>query len=304
MNITRRNFIKLGVGAGLTLAMGGFSNLLFADEKKASEPDMVALRNGTPAQMFEKGIAEIGGMSRFVKKGQIVLVKPNIGWARTPAEGANTQPDLVAKIVELALKEGAKKVYVFDNTCNNWKDCYNLSGIEKAVIGAGGTIVSGNKKESYRKKEINNSKILKNAMIHELYLDSDVIINVPVLKHHGSSQMTSSLKNLMGVVWNRDFYHNKGLHQCIADFPLIRKPDLTVIDAFNVMFKNGPRGISKADIASKRMQIIATDMVAADTAAAKILEFDPAGINYLKFAQDLGIGTMAIDKLKINKVTL
>ena len=304
MKITRRDFIKMGIGAGLTMAMGGFSNLLFAEEKKILDPDMIAVRNGTAAQMFEAGIKEIGGISRFVKKGQIVLVKPNIGWARTPEEGANTQPDLVAKIVELSIKEGAKKVYVFDNTCNNWKECYKLSGIEKAVTGAGGTIVPGNKKESYRQKEIANAKILKNAMIHELYLDSDVIINVPVLKHHGSSQMTSSLKNLMGVVWDRQFYHHNGLHQCIADLPLVRKPNLTVIDAFNVMYKNGPRGISKADVASKRMQIIATDMVAADTAASKILEFDPAGINYLKMAQELGIGTMAIDKLKINRITL
>jgi len=305
MKISRRDFIKMGIGAGLALTCGSFADTLFAaEDKKSAAADMVAVRNGSAAQMFEAGIKELGGMSRFVKSGQIVVVKPNIGWAKTPADGATTQPDLVAKIVDHAYKAGAKSVYVFDNTCNEWSKCYSLSGIEQASKDSKASISPANKKESYKKKTADKAKILKNAEVHELYLEADVIINVPVLKHHGSAQMTAALKNLMGVIWDRKFWHGNGLHECISEFPLYRKPDLNIIDAYSVMLKNGPRGTSAADLSLKRMQIIGTDMVAVDTAAAKIMELDPLKIAYLPLAEKLGIGTMAIDKLNINKVTI
>lgn len=303
MKLTRREFIKLGLGAGLTMMANPFSNLLFAEENKAKEPDMVGIQNGTAAEMFERGIKELGGMSRFVKKDQTVVVKPNIGWAKTPADGATTQPDLVAKIIEHAYKAGAKKVYVFDNTCNNWQECYKTSGIEKAATGASASVAPANKEASYKKRDA-GGKILKDVMVHELYLEADVVINVPVLKHHGSATMTSALKNLMGVVWDRRFYHGKGLHECIAEFAAVRKPDLNIIDAYQVMTRNGPRGISKSDIALRRMQIIGTDMVALDAAAAKVMELDPAKINHIVMADKLGIGTMNLDKLSIKRVTL
>jgi uncharacterized protein (DUF362 family) len=280
-----------------------FSNLLFAEENKVKDPDMVGIQNGTAAEMFESGIKELGGMSRFVKKDQTVVVKPNIGWAKTPADGATTQPDLVAKIIEHAYKAGAKKVYVFDNTCNNWQECYKTSGIEKAASDASASVAAANKEASYKKRNA-GGKILKDVMVHELYLEADVVINVPVLKHHGSATMTSALKNLMGVVWDRRFYHGKGLHECIAEFAAVRKPDLNIIDAYQVMTRNGPRGISKSDIALRRMQIIGADMVAVDAAAAKVMELDPAKINHIVMADKLGIGTMNLDKLSIKRVTL
>lgn len=303
MKLTRREFIKLGLGAGLTMMANPFSNLLFAEENKVKDPDMVGIQNGTAAEMFERGIKELGGMSRFVKKDQTVVVKPNIGWAKTPADGATTQPDLVAKVIEHAYKAGAKKVYVFDNTCNNWQECYKTSGIEKAATGANASVAPANKEASYKKRDA-GGKILKDVMVHELYLEADVVINVPVLKHHGSATMTSALKNLMGVVWDRRFYHGKGLHECIAEFAAVRKPDLNIIDAYQVMTRNGPRGISKSDIALRRMQIIGTDMVAVDAAAAKVMELDPAKINHIVMADKLGIGTMNLDKLSIKRVTL
>jgi len=162
----------------------------------------------------------------------------------------------------------------------------------------------GNREENYKKMSVKGATVLKDAMVHELFTEADVVINVPILKHHGSAQMTAALKNYMGVVWDRRFFHSKGLHECIAESALIRKADLTIVDAYQVMKQNGPRGLTKADIMLKQMQIIATDMVAADTAAAKILEFDTSKIAYLKKAEDLKIGTMAIDKLTINKITL
>lgn len=307
MKLTRREFIKMGIGAGLAVAGGGFFENIFAQDDKTAlvkDPDMVGVMNGTSAEMFEAGIKEYGGMSRFVKKDQVVVVKPNIGWAKTPEFGATTQPDLVARVIEHVYKAGAKKVYVFDNTCNEWRSCYEKSGIEKASKDTNASIMPGNKPESYKKKDIAGAKILKNAEIHELYLDADVIINVPVLKHHGSAQMTAALKNLMGVVLDRRFWHGNGLHECIAEFPLFRKPTLNIVDAYQVMLKNGPRGSSKSDLEMKKMQVIGTDMVAVDTASAKILGFDPAKIAYLPMAEKLGIGSMGIDKMKVSKIKL
>ncbi|HOD38933.1 MAG TPA: DUF362 domain-containing protein [Candidatus Wallbacteria bacterium] len=303
MKLTRREFIKLGLGAAVTMAANPFSNLLFAEENKTKEPDIVGVQNGTAAEMFERGIKEFGGMSRFVKKDQIVVVKPNIGWAKTPQDGANTQPELVAKIIEHAYGAGAKKVYVFDNTCDGWRECYKNSGIEKAAQDGKASVMPANKVESYKKRDAKGGK-LKDVLVHELYLEADVVINVPVLKHHGSATMTSALKNLMGVVWDRRYYHRNGLHECIADFTAVRKPDLNIIDAYQVMTKNGPRGMSKSDVAMRRMQIIGTDMVALDTAAAKILEFDPAQIKYLPMAEKLGAGSMNLEKLSIKRITI
>jgi uncharacterized protein (DUF362 family) len=243
-------------------------------------------------------------MERFVKPGQTVLVKPNIGWNKSPQEGANTNPELVGKIVEMAYKAGAKVVNVFDNTCNDMDDCYRNSGIAAVVKKHKGVMHPADDEKYYKKVEIKGAKKLKSALVHKIYLDADVVINVPVLKNHMGARMTSSIKNLMGVVWDRRYWHRNGLHQCIADFPLVRRDDLTVIDAYTVMMKNGPRGVSSKDLEIKKMQILSTDMVLADTAASKILKMKPADIKYLSLAQSHGYGSMDLKKAKIKRISL
>lgn len=266
-------------------------------------PDLVAVKDGSPAQMFEVGIKAMGGMERFVKKGQTVLVKPNIGWNKSPSEAADTNPDLIGKIVELAYKAGAKKVYVFDHSVDLEKECYKNSGIEKAVKDNKGEMQPADSERYYKKVEIKGAKVLKEALVHKLYLDCDIVINVPILKSHGGGRMTAALKNLMGVVWDRKAWHRNGLHESIAEFPLVRKPDLNVIDAYLVMMQNGPRGITTDDLVLKKMQILSTDMVLADTAAAKTLEFPPENISYLKLVEKLGIGTMNLEKSSIKRIS-
>ncbi|HNZ28528.1 MAG TPA: DUF362 domain-containing protein, partial [Candidatus Goldiibacteriota bacterium] len=128
--------------------------------------------------------------------------------------------------------------------------------------------------------------------------------NVPVLKNHGSSGLTISMKNLMGIVWNRWSWHATGLHQCIADFAAYRKPDLNIVDCYRVMKANGPRGVSKDDVVLMKTLIMSKDMVAADAASAKIAGADPAGIEYIKLADAKGIGTMNLDSISIRRITL
>lgn len=306
----RRDFIRNSLGAGV-LSTAAFSfgryGQISAAENSASFQlpyDMVAIRGGEPDDMLARGIASLGGMRQFVKPNQTVVIKPNIGWDTTPDKGANTNPDLVTAIIEQCKMAGAKSIYVFDNPVAEWTRSYQYSGIEDAAKKAGATVVSGKSESYYQSVSIPKGKILKTAKVHELILESDVFINVPVLKNHGGSTLTISMKNLMGVVWDRQYYHSNDLHQCIADFATFRKPDLNIVDAYRVMKRNGPRGVSAADVSLMKYQIIATDMVAADTAATKVFGMEPDQLKHIALAEELGVGTSNIDALQINRITM
>jgi uncharacterized protein (DUF362 family) len=304
----RRDFLKKSVSAGLVAgaaySVGGYNNL-YGSVPVQLIPDLVAVMGGKPDAMFDKGISALGGMTNFVKKGQTVVIKPNMAWDRTPEIGANTNPLLVKRIVEHCMKAGARKVYVFDNATHNWVKAYKNSGIEKAAKSAGAKVVPGDSESYYQEVSIPGAKVLKSTKVHELILESDIFINVPVLKHHSSTKMTASLKNLMGAIWDRKWWHSNNLHQCIADFGLFeKKPTLNVIDCYNVMMRNGPQGVSVADVTNMKAQILSTDMVAADTAAAKMMQKEPAQVDYILLAQELGIGEMDLTKLQISRITM
>jgi uncharacterized protein (DUF362 family) len=304
----RRSFIKKGASAGLlagaAMTLGGRAGLLASVPQ--SEPyDLVAVMGGSPEAMFDIGIQSLGGIGNFVSKGQRVVIKPNIGWDVTPDRAANTHPGLIKRIIEHCFRAGAKDVYVFDNTCDDWARCYQNSGIEKATKDAGAKIVPGNSESYYQSIEIPGAKVLKSAKVHEQILESDVFINVPVLKHHSSTRMTSAIKNMMGVVWDRRFWHQNNLHQCLADYTLFeKKPQLNIIDCYNVMIKNGPRGVSVSDLVEMKSQIISADWVAADAAAARMMELNPAQIDYIPLAHGFGSGNMNLEELNIHRIKM
>ncbi|MEJ5303620.1 MAG: DUF362 domain-containing protein [Bacteroidales bacterium] len=304
----RRNFLKnlaLGTLAGSLASRipGAFASDTHASEPFVGDADLVAIKGGEPEQMFDKAIEALGGLKRFVKKGQKVVVKPNIGWDVPPERAANTHPGLIGHIVKRCLEAGAAEVFVFDNTCDNWLKCYNTSGIEEAVKKAGGKIVPGNEERLYKPVSI-SGRVLKNASVHELILSCDVFINVPILKHHSSADVSIAMKNLMGIVWDRRWWHRNNLHQCIADFAGFRKPDLNVIDAYRVMIKNGPRGVSEADVKIMKSMIVSTDIVAADAAATKLMGNEPAQIGHIRLAHEMKIGNMDLSSLKIQRITV
>lgn len=304
----RRDFLRKSIAAsvasGALFSMGKWNTIMAAGNSSALPYDMVAVKNGDPVAMFDRGIEALGGMSQFVKPGQTVVVKPNIGWDAVPERAANTNPELVGRIVKHCLDAGAKKVMVFDNTCDEWTRCYKNSGIEKAVKDNGGQMVTGKTESHYRPVKIADGKVLKESKVHELILDSDVFINVPVLKNHGGAQMSLTMKNLMGVVWDRRFYHANDLHQCIADFATFRSPDLNVVDGFRVMKRNGPRGVSVDDVAEMKYLILSKDMVAADTAATKIFGIETERVKHIALAEQMGVGTTNLDSLNIKRISI
>lgn len=303
----RREFFRRGIGAGIAagtaMAMSPY-NKLWGKYSTLQDYDLVAVKGGEPGAMFDRAIQSMGGMEKYVKRGQKVVIKPNMGWDALPERAANTNPQLVGRIVEHCLSAGAKDVYVFDHTINEWTRCYKNSGIEKAAKDAGGTIVAGNSQGRYHEIEIPNGKVLKKAHVHELILESDVFINVPILKHHGGAGLCVSMKNLMGAVWDRRYWHANGLHQCIADFTSAIKPDLNVIDGYKVMMKNGPRGVSVADVETRKFQILSSDMVAADVAATKFLAKNPEQIGHIRIAAEMDLGENDLSKLNIDRIQL
>lgn len=299
----RREFIKVGIASGIASATGiGLTSELMA--QKELPYDLIAIKGGEPQIMFDKGIEALGGMSQFVKKGQTVVVKPNIGWDVSPERAGNTNPQLVKRIIEHCFKAGAKDVFVFDHTCDDWLMTYKTSGIEEAVKSAGGKIVSGASEKYYRKIKIPKGIKLKEDKVHQLILDSDVYINVPILKNHGSAKLTISLKNQMGINWDRRYWHKNDLHQCIADFATKIKPDLNIVDAYRVMQTRGPRGVSVEDVTLLKAQIISTDMVATDAAATKFFGLEPKDIPHIRIAHEMGVGTMDLEKLRIKRIQL
>jgi len=306
----RREFIKKSVGAGIitgtTFSILNNKDLFAINNSRTGvlPYDLVAVKGGSPVDMFDRAIKSMGGMSNFVKKNQTVVVKPNIGWDASPERAANTNPQLIGRIIEHCLQAGAKTVYVFDHTCSLWTSCYKNSGIEDAVKKAGGKIVPGNNETNYHPVKIPGGRTLKNAKVHELILESDVFINVPTLKTHGGTRLSIAMKNLMGIVWDRSWWHANDLQQCIADFTTYRKPDLNVVDAYRVLKRNGPRGVSVADVVTMKYQLIGADIVAIDAASAKVFGLRPEEVRHIPLAEKLGSGTTNLENLNIHRITV
>ena len=313
----RRDFLKKTAALA---ALGAVSKLAApleaaAPVKKNNNgiPDLVVVRNGEPEEMFERLIRELGGMEKYVKPGQTVLVKPNIAWNQPPEMAANTNPDLVAAIIRHCKKAGASKVYVFDTTCNYWEDTYKTSGIREAAEKAGAIVVGGDSNtdkeylsKNYSEVTVPGAKTFKKMVNHNLVRECNVFINVPILKVHGGAKLTCCMKNLMGTVSKEyhKYFHRRGLNQCIAECCSFRKPDLNIVDAYRVMVKRGPRGVDKSDVKLLRYQMGGTDMVALDTAGAAMLKVPLRAIGHIAVAKSIGLGTTDLKSLNIKRIDL
>jgi len=307
----RRNFLKAALFGSVAGLAGIKSNPLLSkgplqvvsDEKN----DLVAVMGGEPEQMYSLAIEAMGGISRFVRKNQKVVIKPNIGWDKSPEEAANTNPGLVAAIVKDCLSAGAREVVVFDHTCDVWQACYKNSGIEAAAKAAGARIAFAHDEKYYKTVKIPSGVRLKEAKIHSEILDCDVWINVPVLKTHGGARMTISMKNFMGIVWDRRFWHANDLQQCIADCSTMSKmPVLNIVDAYRIMTQNGPKGKSLDDVQVAKALFMSTDIVAADTAAVKFFnqyrQMDLQSVSHIGIAERMKIGTTNLESLSVRRI--
>jgi uncharacterized protein (DUF362 family) len=300
---SRRHFIRTIIAAGTSIyassligckRSGGKIGARMLRENELSDKLAVA-SGGEIEEMVRSAVKALGGMDKLVRKGDIVVAKPNIGWAQPPVNGASTNPDVVATIVKLCIEAGAKKVKVFDNTLDDKRRAYSETGIGKAAQDAGADTPFIDDSR-FAELEIPNGKVLKKWLTYRDALECDVLINVPVAKVHNSSGLTLAMKNLMGIIGgNRGLWH-QDLHTHIADYSTAVKCDLTVIDGYRVMVRNGPRGGRPDDVEMKKTIAVCKDVVAADAFAAKeLFGRDPEGIGYIKQAHERGLGDMDYD---------
>lgn len=304
--------MKTSVIAGAALSLN-FDKLRAALASNTVEveqaPDMVAVMGGEPEVMLDKALEALGGIGNYVRKGQKVVIKPNIGWDRTPEMAGNTNPKLVKALVKKCLEAGASKVTVFDHTCDNWQKCYQTSGIAEAVREAGGIIMPANDEKYFKEVSIPNGVNLKSAKIHEALIEADVWFNVPVLKNHGGAKLTCAMKNYMGIVWDRRFFHQNDLQQCIADICTWQKrPVLNIVDAYRIMFQNGPQGRSASDVATLKSMIVSPNIVAVDTASLRLFnqvkQLDLAAAAHIGKGEALHLGTTQLDSISIKRIKI
>ena len=293
--MNRRRFIKL---LGLSsLFYGGLLKELFAAQRP-----VVALAEGADhALITRKAINALGGMKRFVKPGNVVVVKPNIGWDRSAEFAATTNPLVVRAIVEECLSAGAKKVKVFDRTCNDERRCYQNSGIQAALAGLKGVEVKHPEEERYQKVVL-NGQALKECELYGEAVSADVFINVPVLKHHQLSKVTIGMKNIMGIMGGSRGAIHKNIAVSLADINAAFKTHLVVVDATRILTAHGPQGGDIRDVKVLNKVIASTDIVAADAYATKLFGLKPEEIAVTVEAYRRGLGEMHLDKIKIVRV--
>jgi uncharacterized protein (DUF362 family) len=299
----RRTFLKSAAIAGCGL-LAGEQFLSLTPVWAADQYDLVVAQ-GTgkkPADITKAAINAIGSMKKFISRGDVVVVKPNIGWDRLPEQAANTNPEVVATIVKLCFEAGAKRVKVFDRTCNDPRRCYKQSGIADAVSALGAEI---SHIDDRRFRDISiKGQVLKSWPLYRDIFEADKIINVPIAKHHGLAKLTMAMKNWMGVMGgNRGSIHQK-IGESLADLCLVIKPTLTVLDAVRILTANGPQGGDLKDVKKIDTVIAGVNQVAVDSYGATLFGMKGTDLSYVRAGAAIGIGSMDLAGMKIKKLNV
>ncbi|HRH00164.1 MAG TPA: DUF362 domain-containing protein [Polyangiaceae bacterium] len=256
--------------------------------------------NASAADVVRKAIAALGGMKRFVSRGDVVVVKPNIGWDRMPIHAANTNPDVVGAVVQLAFEAGAKRVVVADGSCNDPDRCFQRSGIWRKAHELGAEVVLP-LQHRFRTTRI-RGEVLDEWPIFTTLVEADKVINVPVAKHHNLAKYTAAMKNWYGVLGGRRNRLHQNIDVSIADLATFMRPTLTVVDAMRVLMRNGPQGGNIDDTKVMNTVIASIDQVAADALGCTLIGQSRENLPYLKMAHDRGIGTMNWESLRVKEV--
>jgi uncharacterized protein (DUF362 family) len=302
---SRREFLKVaGAAAGSAAASGGASILHAAS--LPSVPVAIA-SGGSPGGNAKKAVAALGGMGAFIGRGDVVVVKPNIGWDRTPEQAANTDPEVVVAVAEMCLAAGAKSVRIFDRTCNEPRRCYASSGIQEAVERFAKRNHAEDAIRIYHVEErkfvltaIPGALALKEWELYRDALEADKVVNIPIAKHHTLAGITLGLKNMMGVMGgNRGQVHFR-LPECLVDINRRVPPRLTVIDAGRVLLRNGPSGGNLADVKVFGKAFASADVVAADVVAAeRIFGLKPGDVSHIQKALESGLGISSPAQIRL-----
>lgn len=309
----RRRFIRDAGFGLLAIGMTGCGGGLHSDTtggKSAVQPPpqvpskydpakLVVAQGTEPDMLIAKGLAALGGIGALVNKGNTVIIKPNFSVPRKPEEAATTNPQLVAALVRHCLGAGAKAVKVIDFPFASPPVCLNNSGMKAAVEAVGGKVFTIHK-QSYYTTVDSGGKLLGSIEFSSDVLEADVFINFPILKHHSITKLTLGMKNLMGLVWDRGYFHRTDLHKTIAELAAFRRPHLTILDAIRGITANGPVG--PGPIQEWNQVIFGADPVAVDSYGASLFGRKPTDIDYIVHAAQLGVGEMDLERRTVIKV--
>jgi uncharacterized protein (DUF362 family) len=314
---SRRDLLRVAATSAMAVGTVG-AGLLLLDRDPAARPKALlkikdhklARAPGTPAMAIARGpdaatnvrraIEALGGMGAFVRAGEKVVIKPNVGWNRLADQAANTNPEIVAELVRMAVAAGASVVWVTDNPVNNAERCFERSGIRKAVGEAGGRLVMP-EANHFRDVEV-GGKLLRVAEVLFPLVEADRVINVPIVKQHSLSGATLSMKNWYGVLGGHRVRLHQDIHRSIVDLALMVKPTLTVLDATRVLLANGPSGGSLDDVKQLDTLAASTDEVALDAFGAGLLGLKPDAVGFIGEGERAGLGVADYRSLKLVEI--
>lgn len=327
--VTRRRALEIAGGA---ILLGGLYSLTYFDTsaparlrirppQKPSDVDLVVVEGDERSygDITERAINEFGGIEKFVRKGDRVVLAPNIGWMRTPEQAAATHPDVLRRVVQLCERAGASRITCVDYTLDDWKLAFDICGAREAVRGTRATLLSPTDVTLYKDMAIEEhvpAKDLDGADYENCHAanrimqkvprevaECDVFICVPIVKDHEASVITIAMKKLMGNIWNRKDYHRYGLHECIAELNMAIKPTLIVADATRVLQTRGPKG--PGEVTTPHKVVVGVDPVAVDSYCTQFLTvkgITPDQVPHLMIAHRLGRGEIDPDRLKIREI--
>jgi len=260
-------------------------------------PEMAIIQGDDPARLARLALEELGGIRRFIARADVVLVKPNIGWDRTPEQAANTNPAVIAEVVRQCVDAGAKRVIVTDVTCNEARRCFQRSGIAEAAQGAGAEVILPDPAK-FRQVDLQGD-VLREWAVLEPFLNVDKIINIPIAKHHSLTGTTLGMKNWYGMLGGSRHQLHQKIHESLVDLADFVRPTLTIIDCYRVLMRNGPTGGNLEDVLLKKTLVAGTDPVALDAYVAKAYwNMEVSALPYLRMAAQRGLGTYEFEKVR------
>jgi uncharacterized protein (DUF362 family) len=316
----RRFLLKMGAACGIAAGAGGWGYIFYSDDpvrrrsdriytfrdyrvaESKEHPAIVVVRGKNVPAMARTALEKLGGMSRFVKHGEVVLIKPNVGWDRQPEQAANTNPELVGAVVRLCREAGASRVWVTDVSVNDPYRSFARSGIEMAVKRSGGRVRFTGEND-FVLTDL-KGQVLQVWPVSRFYHEADRVINIPVVKHHSLSRCTIAMKNWYGVLGGRRNRLHQEINTSIADLAAAVRPTLTITDATRVLVRNGPTGGNLSDVSMEDTIIAGLDEVALDAYALQFLDLKVEDVPFLRLAEERGLGVADWRLLDRDKVSI
>jgi len=317
--LSRRQFLKTtagiafaaGVGArhAVSLRYGG-SFASYAEAAESPEKvDLAVIKSTSPEAATIAAVEALGGIGKFIKSGDVVVIKPNMAFPNPPGWGNTTNPEVVSAIAKLCIDAGARSILIIDHPQARPEQCLKRTGIADACEKLGSKKIRVSvetEQRDYKEVKLENAKALEKTEIHKALLRADVVINIPVAKSHSATGASFGMKNLMGLIWDRTYLHQQiDLHQGIADLSTFIKPSLIVVDATRVLTTRGPEGPGRTE--ELNTVIAGTDPVAVDSYAVTLSRWNnrvytPKDVKHIAAASAMGLGEMDLDKLNVKKM--